>query len=152
MRWLELLTHYLYEIYYRPGSKNCAADALSRRAELRPPDGEDEQPQCLIPKAKFMELAALETEMTDSDWVELMDVILAALAFSDKEILSEVREISREWRDKPDGLEWTDGLGRKDGRIWIPEDDTLWKKVMQLYHDSPITGHLSTSAPRAPWS
>jgi len=29
MRWLELLTHYIYEIYYQPGSQNCAADALS---------------------------------------------------------------------------------------------------------------------------
>ena len=29
MRWLELLMHYNYEIHYRPGDKNCAADALS---------------------------------------------------------------------------------------------------------------------------
>jgi hypothetical protein len=42
-----------------------------------------------------MELAALEAEMTDSDWMELTDVILAALAFSDEEILSEARKISR---------------------------------------------------------
>ena len=145
MRWLELLTHYFYEIFYRPGSKNCAADALSQRAELRPPDGEDDQPQCLIPEAKFMELAALETEMTDSDWIELTDVILAALAFSDEAILSEVQAISQDWQDKPEGLEWDDGLGRKDGRIWIPEDDGLWNRVMRLYHDSPITGHLGTS-------
>ena len=56
--------------------------------ELRPPDREDDQPQCLIPKAKFMELSALEAEMTDSDWVELTDVVLTALAFSDKGLLS----------------------------------------------------------------
>jgi hypothetical protein len=37
------------------------------------------------------------------------------------------------------------GLGWKDGRIWIPEDEGLWKKVMRLYHDSPVTGHLGTS-------
>ena len=29
MHWLELLTHYFYEIFYQPGDKNCAADALS---------------------------------------------------------------------------------------------------------------------------
>jgi len=34
MCWLELLTHYNYEIHYRPGDKNCTADALSRHAEL----------------------------------------------------------------------------------------------------------------------
>jgi hypothetical protein len=36
MRWLEMLTHYNYEIHYCPGDKNCAADTLSQRAELRP--------------------------------------------------------------------------------------------------------------------
>jgi hypothetical protein len=34
MRWLEMLTHYNYEIHYRPGDKNSAADALSRQEEL----------------------------------------------------------------------------------------------------------------------
>jgi hypothetical protein len=82
--------------------------------------------------------------MTDSDWVDLTDVILAALAFSN-EHLSDARQISQDWEDKPDGLVWDDGLGRKDGRIWIPEDDGLWKKVMRLYHNSPVTGHLGTS-------
>ena len=111
MRWLKLLTHYFYEIFYQPGDKNCAADALLRHAKLRPPDREDDKPQCLIPEAKFMELAALELEMTDSDWEELTDVILAMLAFSDKAILSETHVISQEWLDKPEGLEWVNGLG-----------------------------------------
>jgi hypothetical protein len=34
MHWLEMLTHYNYEIHYHPGDKNSAADALSRRDEL----------------------------------------------------------------------------------------------------------------------
>ena len=89
MRWLELLTHYFYETFYQPGDKNCAADALSRCAELRPPDGEDDQPQCLIPKAKFMELSTSEVELTDSDWAELTEVVIAALTSSDEAILSQ---------------------------------------------------------------
>ena len=67
MRWLELLMHYNYKIHYRPGDKNCAADALSRRTELKPPDGEDNQPLCLIPETKFSEIATCEAELTDSD-------------------------------------------------------------------------------------
>jgi hypothetical protein len=80
--------------------------------------------------------------MTDSDWVDLTDVILAALAFSDEHLLSDARRISQDWEDKPDGLVWDDGLGQKDGRIWIPEDDGLWKKVMRLYHGSLHQGTL----------
>ena len=41
IRWLELLTHYNYKIHYRPGDKNCAADALSRHAKLQPPRSEE---------------------------------------------------------------------------------------------------------------
>jgi hypothetical protein len=145
MRWLEMLMHYNYEIHYRPGDKNCAADALSQRAELCPLNGEDNIPQCLIPKAKFTELAACEVEMTDLDWVDLTNIILAVLAFSDEHLLSDTCQISQDWEDKPEGLVWDDGLGWKDGRIWIPEDEGLWKKVMRLYHDSPVTGHLGTS-------
>ena len=89
MCWLELLTHYNYEIHYWPGDKNCAADALSRHAELKPPDREDNQPLCLIPKTKFSEIATCEVELTDSDWQDLTDIILAALTISDTDILSE---------------------------------------------------------------
>jgi len=157
MRWLELLTHYYYEIHYRPGDQNCAADTLSRRAELRPPEGEDEKPTFLIPPEKFMELAACEAEMTPADWEGLAEVFVAALTTSDVEVftaaltasdadlLSEARALSAEWLDKPEGLVWEDGLGRKDGRVWIPESDELWRRVLGLYHDSPVTGHLGTS-------
>jgi hypothetical protein len=144
MCWLEMLMHYNYKIHYHPGDKNCAANALSRRVELCPPDREDDIPQCLIPEAKFTELAACKAEMTDSDWVDLTNVILAALVFSNEHLLSDACQISWDWEDKLEGLVWDDGLGRKDGRIWIPEDDGLWKKVMRLYHNSLVTGHLGT--------
>ena len=145
MHWLELLTHYNYEIHYQPGDKNCAADALSRCMELKPLDGEDDQLLCLIPKTKFSEIAACEVELTDSDWQDLTDIILAALMISDMDILSKTQRISQDWQDKLEGLEWEDGLGWRDGRIWIPEEDGIWKKVMRLSHNSPVTGHLGTS-------
>ena len=142
---MELLTHYNYEIHYQPRDKNCAADALSWCAELQPPDGEDDKPLCLIPETKFTQIAACKVELTDSDWQELSDIILAALMISDAHILSDVHWLLQDWVDMPEGLEWEDGLGWKDGRIWIPEDDGLWNKVMGLYHDSLVTGHLGTS-------
>ena len=145
MCWLELLTHYNYKIHYQPRDKNCTADALSQCMELHPPDGKDEKPLCLIPETKFTEIAACEIELTDSDWQELSDIILTALMISDVHILSDVCQLLQDWVDKPEGLEWEDGLGQKDGRIWILEDNGIWKRVMGLYHDSPVTGHLGTS-------
>ena len=113
--------------------------------ELKPPDGEDDQPLCLIPETKFSEIAACEVELTNSDWQDLMDIILTALTISDVDILSETQRILQDWQDKPEGLEWEDGLGQKEGQIWIPEEDGIWKKVMRLYHNSLVTGHLGTS-------
>ena len=142
---MELLTHYNYEIHYQPGDKNCTADALSQHTELCPPDGKGNKLLCLIPETKFTEIAACEAELTDSDWQDLSDIILVALSISNVHILSDICQLSQEWADKPEGLEWEDGLGQKNGRIWIPEDNGIWKKVMGLYHNSLVTGHLSTS-------
>ena len=70
---------------------------------------------------------------------------MAALTVSDADILSEACALTMEWPDKLEGLDWEDGLGQKEGRIWIPESDELWRKVLGLYHNSPVTGHLGTS-------
>jgi len=70
---------------------------------------------------------------------------VAALTILDLDILAETRRIAADFKDKLEGLVWEDRLGRKDGRIWIPESDDLWKKVMGLYHNSLVTGHLGTS-------
>ena len=83
MHWLELLTHYNYnyEIHYQPGDKNCTANALSQCMELRPPNGEDEQPYCLIPETELTEIVTCEVELTDSDWQDFMDILTALTIF-----------------------------------------------------------------------
>ena len=103
--------HYNYEIHYRPGDKNCATDALSQHAKLRPPDGEDEQPTVLIPPEKFTELAACEVDLTQTDWEGLMVIFAAALLISDADIMSEACTLSVEWPDKPEELVCKDRLG-----------------------------------------
>ena len=113
--------------------------------ELRPPDGEDEQPTLLILPEHFTELAACEADLTQMDWEDLAEVFVAALTISNANILLEAHALTTEWPDKPEGLDWEDGLGQKEGRIWIPESDELWRKVLELYHNSLVTGHLGMS-------
>jgi len=79
------------------------------------------------------------------DWEGLLNIVVAALTTSDSEIMEETRRLMAEWPDQPEVLDWEDGLRRRNGRVWIPESDDLWTKVLGLYHDSPITGHLGTS-------
>ena len=83
--------------------------------------------------------------MTHADWEGLTEVFMAALTFANSDIISEACTVAAEWPDKPEGLDWEDGLGRKEGRIWVPESDELWRKILGLYHDSPVTGHLGMS-------
>ena len=99
----------------------------------------------LIPPEHFTELAACEANLTQTDWEGLAEVFVATLTISNADILSEACVLTMEWLDKPEGLDWEDGLGQKEGRIWIPESDELWRKVLGLYHDSLVTGHLGTS-------
>ena len=83
--------------------------------------------------------------MTQADWEGLAEVFMATLTVSNMDIILETCMIAVEWPDKLEGLDWEDGLGWKEGRIWIPELDELWRKVLRLYHDSPVTGHLGMS-------
>ena len=79
------------------------------------------------------------------DWEGLTAVFAAVLSISNTDIMSEAHTLSVEWPDKLEELVWEDRLGQREGRIWILELDKLWRKVLTLYHDSPITGHLGMS-------
>ena len=79
------------------------------------------------------------------DWEGLTVIFAAALSISDADIMLEACTLSVEWPDKLEEWVWEDGLGWREGRIWIPESDKLWRKVLALYHDPPITGHLGMS-------
>ena len=92
-----------------------------------------------------MGLAACEADLTQTDWEGLMAILTAALLISDTDIMSEACTLLVEWPDKLEELIWEDRLGQREGQIWIPELDELWRKALALYHDSPITGHLGTS-------
>jgi hypothetical protein len=128
-RWLQALQRFNYLIGYRPGTKNSAADALSRREELAP--SEQPKAQTLIPKNKFIELKeeyhqsrVLYAIMTDASIWEMV-----RLHFDDHP------------EDIPDTKEWGDLLPLHQGRLWVPPDRKIWCKILQLYHDSPISGH-----------
>jgi len=99
----------------------------------------------LIPSEKFTELATCEADLTQEDWEGLLNIVVAALPTSDSEIMEETQRLMAEWPDRLEGLDWEDRLGRWNGRVWILESDNLWMKVLGLYHNSPITGHLGTS-------
>ena len=170
LRWLEQLTHYYYEIVYRPGDKNSAADALSRKAELRPDVADEERPAVLFDPERFIEAAFLAfLDIADEETpVELIDpesfIDIAFLTFLDGQPGTlEVNEICHTLTDSElirqiaeytvtiDPLEWPRGyelndelvlVSRDTGRIWVPSNEQLRREVLASHHDGKISGHL----------
>ena len=144
LRWLEQLTHYNYEIAYRPGDKNSAADALSRKEEHKPHQLEEETPTTLFTPERFIEVAMIAA----------IDSLLATLesnevsyTLTDGQLVEKIAEKTRlvdplEW---PRGYELNEELVlvlKETGKVWVPPDEELRREVLAAHHDGKIAGHL----------
>jgi hypothetical protein len=132
---LEVLRHYNYIVRYQPGKQNSAADALSRWAdhwesagqpvEFKPFPGDK-----MIPMEK-LELAALDWEESEGEWQGALEWALIAQISTNATLLEEIRLNTQEGDPKAE-----------DERVWVPDRQDLRCKIVALYHDTPITGHL----------
>ena len=137
LRWVETLRHFNYVLGYRPGKQNSVVDTLSRREDLLPTEGEAPQFEP-FPEEKIKPLEELEIDEISIQ--ELEEVALALLA-TDGDLQEEIRK----WIEhrKTTILEHKlEGLWTRDGHIWVPPDNEIRRKLVELYHDSPFMGHL----------
>ena len=146
LRWLEQLTHYNYEIAYRPGDKNSAADALSRKEELRPDIPDEEKPAALFDPSQFIELALLAFIEGQPDILEGHEMVTT---LTDSEIIRQIaaRLPALDPTQWPRGYELNDDLvliSKETGRIWVPPDEQLRREILATHHDGKIAGHLGT--------
>ena len=112
-KWVAKLLGYDYEIIFRPGRENSAADALSRRQE---------SPL----------LAALHFSEVDI-WKQIREA-----SKSD----SYVQLLGKKAGDPPHGnLTWRDGLLLYKGKVVVPADHSLRAKLLYEVHDSKVGGH-----------
>ncbi|RVW15980.1 Transposon Tf2-8 polyprotein [Vitis vinifera] len=112
-KWVAKLLGYDYEIIFRPGHENSAADALSRRQE---------SPL----------LAALHFSEVDI-WKQIREA-----SKSD----SYVQLLGKKVGDPPHGnLTWRDGLLLYKGKVVVPADHSLRAKLLYEVHDSKVGGH-----------
>jgi hypothetical protein len=129
LRWLKILRQYNYVVGYRPGSKNTVADILSRRADHYPPNGEESECTNPFPEEKILPLEELESATMDAETA--WEHGLLCLIDSDTKFLEEIESLVME----------TDPKG-EEGRIWVPPLNDLRRRIVELYHDTPLTGHL----------
>ncbi|CAL9234154.1 unnamed protein product [Arabidopsis halleri] len=112
-KWVSKLAGYDYEITYKPGSANAAADALSRKANS----------PCL--NATFVQTSSL--------WDELREI-----AKTDPYLIK-----SGKAADHSPGrpFAWRNGLLCYINRVVIPPHSPFVEKLLQEYHDAPLGGH-----------
>ena len=123
IRWSEFLQQFDYEIEYKPGKLNVAADALSRREDFQPIDS----------KQSLNSLT--EMVVTASD--DLIRQVKAAYPLdpSCSDLLSNPRQHLPHYHIR-------DGLIFCGSQLYIPSSDEIKSQLMSEAHDSAVGGHL----------
>lgn len=115
-RWVSKLMGYQFQIEYKPGRMNNAADALSRVG-----NGE-------------VELGAL-ISVGGIEWVEVLKLI------EGDAFMQQLKADLIAGKPCPKGYELVHDIVRYKGRIVVPSKSELVEVLLKEYHDSPIGGH-----------
>jgi transposase InsO family protein len=138
-RWAEVLASYNFRIYYRKGRENAKADALSRRPNDEPSEGDKtrDQTQVLLAPEKFDAILAIEQEdETLPDRMKRINRDDARFTNIRQALKTDVG--ARRYRNYAD----QEGLLTYRGRLCVP--DNQGEEITQLMkevHDQPAGGH-----------
>ena len=135
LRWLEGLKGFDCLYYHTPGAKNMVADILSRRNDHYPEDEEKPEfnpfPEDKMFPIKQLEISAMEFGLNHDEMMEALEWAFLCAIDSDATICEEIRSMVTK----------NDPIG-ENRRIWVPDKNDLRQRLLELYHDTPITGHL----------
>jgi transposase InsO family protein len=147
-RWSEFLSRFNFQITYRPGKQGAKPDALTRRSEDLPKEGDERlqhQSQTVLkrenwnPKVKF-HTAYLPTELP----IELSD--LFDQGYGTDEALQSIREAIHKGKPRharitlAECTEFNNRLYFRD-RLYVPDHEELKAELLRRYHESPVAGH-----------
>ena len=78
-----------------------------------------------------LELATLDMGLEDDEWTEALEWAYLCTIESDATLTEEMKSLMK------DG-----NLKDEDGRTWVPDKNNLRRRLLELYHNMLITGHL----------
>jgi hypothetical protein len=122
-KWVAKLLGYDYEIIYRPGRENAAADALSRK------QGSPVLHHLLVSQVTLWEEIKQATKI--DLYIQSISQIAADQLYSH--------------------FVWRNGLLRYKERVIIPADPTLRAKLLHEMHDTKVGGHSVFCAHTRNW-
>ena len=146
MRWSLILAKYNFTITYITGKSNERADALSRREQDVPNDGDDRLKHRMVQLIKDRQqilAAPVETvQPSEDEWIQVQE--------NDNLYNGIVTAITNNARTFPPGLGVQVSIGDCSiqenqlffrGRRWVPESEPLRTRLIQETHDSALAGH-----------
>jgi len=117
------------------------ADGLSRQPDWQRGVGKENKDKTLV-KKEWFEARIVQVEEVVIEEVDILDKIRKSKAVDNK-IVKVVEKIKKtnvkvlrneEWREE-------DRLMLKDRKVYVPKDEELRAKVIQLHHDTPVGVH-----------
>ena len=169
-RWAIELANYDFVIVYRPGSKNCRADALSRRTDLNFDEKGGKQPvkqildQNTIPdlQNRYKQIASVTNASSDilynSEFVQRVknlyknDSLATTILNFVKNPKSIPKALSKDFshnfcrKDLQNfRIDPLTGLVLRYSAIYVPDDVQLKLDLLKQHHDSILSGHFGRS-------
>ena len=141
-RWSEYLGSFDFVIEYRSGLKNGKPDALSRRADYRPEEGNGAttSPKPVFLKPDQLRISAMAQIMIDQT---LLDSIRKAL---DKDpAIADIRQLISENDLAASKFKFENQLLLMNNLIYVPDDPEIKLKILKEHHDSCLAGHPGQS-------
>ncbi|CAG8720966.1 13594_t:CDS:2, partial [Acaulospora colombiana] len=126
----------------KPGKKSLKPDALSRRPDHG--KGERDNENIVLLKPAFFKIQALRQGHTFliGQEKELLKQIRNSKDL-DEPVVKALEELKKSGSKRLEGNEWSEeqGLILFRGKVYVPKDPDLRRKIVEAHHDSVMTGH-----------
>jgi len=156
-RWSEFLSRFNFKIQYRPGKQGQKPDALTRRSEDLPKEGDERlqhQSQVVL-KQENLEKTELQKKVrfTDTNTYRLAAIVLPDTIHDrfmkaqqeDEELQSVITALREGKPNHPrfqlGQCELRDECLYYRDRLYVPDDDELRAEILRLCHETPAAGH-----------
>jgi len=139
VRWSHILEDYNFEIVYRSGAKNKAADALSRKDSEEEPKGGESFPNDKPILDRIIGLNPLESLPLIPENSDLIRKI-KDVALQDDTFFEIFNDLTNDPDSHPEYSK-DENLLYYQGRIYVPDNQDIKREILQQCHDDPLSGH-----------
>ncbi|KAF8748612.1 hypothetical protein RHS01_10695 [Rhizoctonia solani] len=135
-RWRIFLSNFNFEIHYCPGKQLGKPDALSRRPDYvdTPPE-----PEVMLPLEVFANRSEEEVEIVTEICSRLREdpSLEPIIQFLTEDADNAPPSIRKAYKD----YDWEEDLLWYQGKLVVPDSETLKERLLREFHDSPLAGH-----------